>query len=89
MKICKYFKIKYTIDINSYNATQQNFMLNSNYCQGRIQDLSEGGGAISEQKNPYLRTRRMPLLYAESISAWSNQGSVMCLFSILLNRRYQ
>ena len=23
------------------------------------------------------------LLYAESISAWSNQGSVMCLLSIL------
>ena len=25
----------------------------------------------------------LPLLYAESISAWSNQGSVMCLLSIL------
>ena len=24
-----------------------------------------------------------PLLYAVSISAWSNQGSVMCLMSIL------
>ena len=25
----------------------------------------------------------VPLLYAESMSAWSNQGSVMCLLSIL------
>ena len=25
----------------------------------------------------------VPLLYAQSISPWSNQDSVMCLFSIL------
>ena len=25
----------------------------------------------------------IPLLYAESISAWSNQGSAMCLVSII------
>ena len=37
----------------------------------------------------YINTMKMTLydnaslLYAESISAWSNQGSVMCLLSIL------
>ena len=29
------------------------------------------------------RADKISLLYTESISAWSNQGSVMCLLSIL------
>ena len=36
-----------------------------------------------KRNSPIKQRLHLTLLYAEFISAWSNQGSVMCLLSIL------
>ena len=47
------------------------------FCTSSIKPGSEKQSSLEEDLSRYT------LLYAESISAWSNQGSVLCLLSIL------